>query len=116
MIKKRFVNWLHQYIPAERWEQVWWLAPTMIILSLPIGALALKILGLMGWSGVARPTQALMVISVLGGFLGGPLVLWSVEEANLKPKILTRVKWLAGVSIVAPFSILMLLFWIASIT
>ena len=116
MSRRKFVEWLRANVPTKRWEQVWWLVPTTILLLLPVGALALYILGLIGWDGAPIATQGLMFFSVVGGVTVGTLILWSVGEAELEPKLLSRVQWLARFTVVGPFLTLFTMFWIAKIT
>jgi hypothetical protein len=83
---------------------------------LPIGAMVLRVFGFLGWSGAARATQGLILLSLISGIAVDSLILWSVEEEGLEPRLLYRVKWLARFAVVVPFLTLGVLFWIASIT
>jgi hypothetical protein len=116
MKRHLFIDGLHANVPSDRWEQFWWLAPTVTLLMLPVGAMVLRVLGLLGWYGAPRATQGLMLLSIVSGVAVGSLVLWSVEEAGLAPRLLYRVQWLARFAVVGPFLTLALLFWIARIT
>lgn len=110
------INWMRANVPPDRWEQVWWLAPTISLLLLPVGAAILQVLGRFGWYGATRATQGLMLLSVVGGLVVGSVVLWSVREANLEPHALNRAQWLARFAVLGPFFTLLILFWIARVT
>lgn len=116
MTRQQFVGWLHERVPEERWEQVWWLAPTITLLLLPVGAAILQVLGRLGWYGAARATQGLMLLSVVGGLVVGSLALWSVREAGLEPHGLRRAQWLARLAVLGPLFMLLVMFWIARVT
>lgn len=116
MRRQLFVDWLRASVPPGRWEQVWWAAPAVTLLMLPLGALALRILGLLGWDGAPRATQGLMLLSVFGGVVVGSLILWSVRDAGLEPRLRHRVQWLARFAVVGPFLTLAVMFWIARLT
>jgi hypothetical protein len=103
-------------VPPNRWEQVWWAAPAVILLLLPLGSLVLRLLALLGWAGAPRATQGLMLLSVFGGVVVGSLILWSVRDAGLEPRFCQRVQWLARFAVVGPFLTLAVMFWIARIT
>jgi hypothetical protein len=115
MNRQLFINWLHGNVPPDRREQVWWLAPTVTLLLLPVGSMVLRVLGLLGWYGAARATQGLILLSLVSGVAVGSLILWSIEEAGLEPRLLYRVKWLARFAVFGPFLTLGAMFWIASI-
>lgn len=116
MNRKMLVNWLRLNVPPERWVQMWWLTPIILLLALPVGALVLRILGLLGWDGVGRATQALILLSVVASIVVGSFILWSVEEAELEPRLHRRVQWLARFAVVGPILTLGIMFWIAKIT
>ena len=113
MTKREFVGWLRERVPPERWEQVWWLAPTIALILLPVGAAILQVLARLGLYGAARMTQGLMLFSLVGGLVVGSLVLWSVREADLEPKALNRAQWLARLAVLGPVFTLLIMFWIA---
>jgi hypothetical protein len=116
MTRGQFVSWLREHVPSEKWEKVWWLTPTIILFLLPVGALILRILGILGWSGAPQATQGLMLFSVICGFVVGSALLWSVREAGLERHALNRALWLARLSVLGPIFILLLMFWIARLT
>jgi hypothetical protein len=116
MKRRIFVNWLQANVPPWRWEQIWWLAPSFTLLMLPLGTLVLRILGALGWDGVPRATQGLMLLSVLSGLVVGSLTIWSAGEAGLNSRLFYRVQWLARFAVVGPFLTLAVIFWIARIT
>src|SRR5687768_1841408 len=102
MTRGRFISWLREHVPAERWEQVWWLTPTIILFLLPVGALVVRLLGMLGWAGAPEATQGLMLFSVICGFIVGSVLLWSVRESGLEPDALNRARWLARFSVLGP--------------
>ncbi len=116
MNRREFINWLRERVPPERWEQVWWLAPTVMLLLLPVGAAILQVLGRLGWYGAPIATQGLMLFSVVGGAVVGAVELWSIREADLEPHALNRAQWLARFAVVIPFLTLVVMFWIARVT
>lgn len=116
MTRRDFVSWLRERVPPERWDQVWWLAPLIFLLLLPVGAAILQVLGRLGWYGAPRATQGLMLFSVVGGLVVGSVVLWSVREADLEPHALNRAQWLARFAVLGPFFTLVIMFWIARVT
>jgi hypothetical protein len=116
MIRRQFISWLRERVPPKRWEQVWWLAPTMILLLLPVGAAILQILGQLGWYGAPQATQGLMLLSVVSGLIVGSVILWTVKEAGLEPRAVSRAQWLARLAVLGPFFTLLVMFWIARVT
>lgn len=116
MTRRQFISWLREYVPNEKWEQMWWLVPTVILLLLPLGAAILQVLRKLGWYGAPRATQGLILLSVVGGLVVGSLALWSVKEAGLELDDLRRAQWLARLAVVGPLFTLLIMFWIARIT
>jgi len=116
MTRGQFISWLRGHVPSERWEQVWWVAPTITLLLLPMGAFVLRLLGILGWYGAPQATQGLMLFSVICGLVVGSVVLWSVQEAGLDPQALNRAQWLARLTVLGPFFTLLVMFWIARVT
>lgn len=102
MTKREFVGWLRERVPPGRWQQVWWLAPTITLFLLPVGTSILQVLARLGWYGAARTTQGLMLLSLISGPVVGSLVLWSVREADLEPHSLNRAQWLARLAVLGP--------------
>lgn len=111
--QKLFLQWLRARVPPERWEQLWWSAPTLAMLLLPAGSVVLRLLGMLGWAGAPRATQGLIVLSVLGGFIVGSVILWSAQEAELIPPTLRRVQWLGRFAFAVPLLTLLILFGLA---
>jgi hypothetical protein len=103
MSRTEFVDWLRTNVPVQRWESVWWQFSVFILLMLPIGVPVLYLIGFLGWNGVGRATQGLMMASVVGGVTIGPFVLFCVEQAGLRPIQVHRAKWLARLAIIGPF-------------
>lgn len=116
MMRQHFISWLHERVPNQKWEQVWWLAPTITLLLLPVGTATLQVLRILGWYGAPRAMQGLMLLSVMSGLVVGSVVLWSVKEANLDPDALNRTQWLARLAVLGPFFTLLVMFWIARAT
>lgn len=120
-MRENFVNWLRERVPPNRWQQIWWIAPAIILLLLPIGLPLLRLVEIIGrfvieWDGEGRAAQGLMLFAITGGVVVGSVVLWSVKAAQLTPDNLRRAQWLARFAIPGPFLTLLILFWIASVT
>ena len=115
-MRQEFINWLRERVPPDRWNQIWWVAPAMTLLLLPVGALLLQLARMTGWYGAARATQGLMVLAITSGIVIGLVVLWSVNLAELDSQILRRSQWLARFAVLGPLLTLLLMFWIVKIT
>jgi hypothetical protein len=115
-MREEFVKWLRERVPTIWWDQIWWIAPTITLLLLPIGVPVLWLSGMMGWYGAARATQGLMVLALTSGVGVGCVVLWSVKDAELAPDNLRRAKWLARLAVLGPLLTLLVMFWIAKVT
>jgi len=98
----RFVEWLREYVPEDKWESLWWMAPAATVLLLPLGYILLRVLGYAGWQGVGRAAQGLMLFSVASGLVVGTLVLWSCGEAGLSRRSLGRTRWVSWLALVLP--------------
>jgi len=108
-----FIQWLRTKIPARRWSQAWWHSSATILIMLPLGIPALRLLGLLGWNGAPFAMQGLMLASVLGGVAIGSVVLWCIEEAGLPAREVHRGKWFARLAIIGPVLELLAGFWLA---
>jgi hypothetical protein len=115
-MREGFINWLRERVPPHRWDQIWWIAPTITLLLLPIGVPLLRLIGMIGWYGAPRATQGLMLFAVTSGVVVGSVVLWSVKDAQLVPDKLRRAQWLARLAVIGPFLTILAMFWIAKVT
>lgn len=113
---KSLITWLRVYIPTERWNAAWLLAPTLALLLLPIGAGLLQILSRLGIAGAPRATQALIILSIPLGVLVGSTILLSGDAAELPPVVLSRAKWLARFAVVGPLITVLAFFLVAKLT
>jgi len=75
----------------------------------------LHVVGRLGWAGAPLATQCLIVVSIVGGPIIGGVVLWSVEEAGLGRSAQRRAKWFAGLAVLGPFLIFLIMSWIANV-
>jgi len=110
-----FVTWLHTKVPPDQWERIWWLAPCLALLILPLGGPFLTVLGKLGWVGAPRATQALILFSILGGPIIGSVVLWNVGDAGLAVSARRRAKWFAWLAMVGPLLTFLVVSWLANI-
>jgi hypothetical protein len=115
-MRKEFVNWLRERVPPDWWERIWWIAPAITLLLLPVGVPLLRISGIIGWYGAPRATQGLMELALTSGVIIGSVVLWTAKEAQLSPASLRRAQWLARLAILGPLLTLLVMFWIAKVT
>jgi hypothetical protein len=115
-MKRHLIKWLRERVPPSRWEQFWLLTPVTMVLMLPVGSVMLQIIGKLGWQGVGRATQGLMVLSVVGGPIAGAVILWCVDESGLNPQLISRTKWLARLAVVLPLLTLLVMSFIAGIS
>ena len=115
-MREEFVNWLRERVPADWWDRIWWIAPAMTLLLLPVGVPLLRLSGEIGWYGAPRATQGLIVFALTSGVVVGSVVLWSARKAHLAPDNLRRAQWLARVAVLGPLLTLLVMFWIAKVT
>jgi len=115
-MREEFVNWLRERVPTNWWDQIWWIAPTITLLLLPIGVPLLWLSGMVGLYGAPRATQGLMVLALTSGVGVGCVVLWCVKDAQLAPDSLRRAQWLARLAVLGPLLTLLVMFWIAKVT
>lgn len=115
-MREKFVDWLRERVAPDRWEQIWWIAPAITLLLLPVGAPLLWLCGIVGgyvgWYGVGRAHQGLALFALTSGVVIGSVVLWSAKAAQLTPNILRRAEWLARVAVIGPLLTLFVMFWI----
>ncbi len=114
MTKTKIVEILREKINPKSWNSFWLLAPTIAIFLLPFGSLFLYILGLIGFEGIGRLTQLLILFSIINGILVGSTVLFLAENLELPEALASKIKWLARFAIVTPLLIVLILFLIFS--
>jgi len=115
-MREEFVNWLRERVPPDWWERIWWIAPAVTLLLLPVGVPLLRLSGMIGWNGAPRATQGLIVFALTSGAVIGSVVLWSAREARLGLDSLRRAQWLARLAVLGPLLTLLVMFWIAKVT
>ena len=115
-MREELVNWLRERVRPDWWDRMWWIAPAMTLLLLPVGVPLLRLSGMIGWDGAPRATQGLMVFALTSGVVIGLVVLWSASAAHLSPIYLRRAQWLARLAVLGPLLTLLVMFWIAKAT
>jgi hypothetical protein len=96
------------------WNLFWLFAPMAAIVLLPLGSIFLYILGLVGFDGVGRLTQMLILFSIIYGILIGIIVLLFAGKLGIPPTLLNKIKWLARFAVVTPLLTTLILFLIFS--
>ncbi len=114
MSRTKIVEILREKINPKFWNSFWLFAPTTAILLLPFGVMSTYILGLMGFEGVGRLTQLLILFSIFYGFLIGVAVLLLADKLEIPPSLINKVKWLARFAIVTPLLSILILFAVFS--
>lgn len=114
MNQQSFIRWLRPRVPAERWEQFWWLTPTVALAVLPVGIAVLQLVGKLGWAGAGRALQGLILLSIIAGPAVGFVILWCLRSASLSERLLVRTQWLARLLIVGPILFILFLFWVSN--
>ena len=115
-MRERLVNWLRERVPPNRWNQIWWQAPAMTLLLLPVGLPLIWLLEILGWDNDGRASQGLALLAVTSGPVVGLVVLWSAKHAQLDPHNLRLSLWLARLAVVGPFLTILALVWLARAT
>jgi fructose-specific phosphotransferase system IIC component len=114
MTKTEIVEILREKINPKFWNSFWLFVPATAILLLPFGLTSIYILGLIGFEGVGRLTQLLILFSIIYGFLIGVTVLLLADKLEIPPSIINKVKWLARFAIVTPLLSILILFAVFS--
>lgn len=84
--------------------------PTLFICLFPASLIIFKLITYIGWLGIGRATQMIMIASVIGGISVGACFLWLVDEAGFDADYTRRVKWCSRLSIVLPMLWILLAF------
>ena len=114
LTKEKIIKCLREKIPLKFWTITWWFIPLSAILLLPLGIIFTFTLGQIGFEGVGRLTQLLMLFSIFYGFASGISILWLIDSAELSLIAINKIKWLARFGVVTPLLTLLTLFLIFS--
>jgi hypothetical protein len=114
LTKEKIIKWLREKIPLRFWTIVWWFIPLSAIFLLPLGIIFTFILGKIGFEGIGRLTQLLILFSIFYGFVSGIIVIWMVDSAKLSLTASSKIKWLARFGVVTPLLTVLTLFLIFS--
>lgn len=113
-MRKEAVRFLKEIIPVNYWSTVWWFVPSLAIFLLPLELALNFLLGKLGFAGVGRLTQLLILFSLLYGVVSGVVVLGLANFSGLSESLIYKVKWLSRFAIVSPLLTLLILFLIFS--
>ncbi len=105
---------MKERIAPKFWKPFWFFAPMSAMFLLPFGLLVTYILGFIGFEGVGRLNQLLILFSVFYGFFIGTAVLFFADKLELISNFADKVKWLGRFAIVTPILTILVLFLIFS--
>ena len=112
--RTKIIEILRKKIDPKFWSSFWLYVPAIALFILPVGLLSTYILGLLGFQGVGRLVQIIIIFSIIYGFLNGTTVLFLANDLGFSPNHTSRIKWLARFAVVTPLLSILILFLVFS--
>ena len=114
MTKTKIIEIMPEKINPKFWNSFWIFAPTAAIFLLPFGALLTYILSLLGFEGIGRLNQLLILFSITYGCLIGTTILLLADKLEIPLNLTNKIKWLARFAIITPLLTILILFLVFS--
>ncbi len=105
---------MREKIGLKFWKPFWIFAPLVAIILLPFGSIITYVLGLVGFEGIGRLNQALIMFSVLYGFFIGIIILFLANKLEFRSNLTNKIKWLARFAIITPILTVLVMFLLFS--